>query len=175
MPRHLHQPPRIAIGFGLCCNLTHVILIQQQQSRATRVAYHADGVYLEILCSDERRNEKEAANPELPGVNVGRGEVLLRHKQQRGGGQEADNRRPETDEHTLNGLRLHVLHEHLHYQNHQNERRQHKRNRGRKTAKDGHSVAEPGVVNGGISAVSGRIDAYRAGSHLADSHNVGEL
>lgn len=118
MPRHLHQPPRIAIGFGLCCNLTHVILIQQQQSRATRVAYHADGIDFKIFRADERGGEEEAANPELPGVDVGRAEVLLRHEQQRGGGQQAYNGGPQTGEHALHGLRLHVLHQQFGYQYH---------------------------------------------------------
>ena len=149
--------------------------IKKEQPRRAGIAYHADGVDLEILRADERRHEKRAANPELPGVDVGCAEVLRVHQQQRGGREKADNGGTKPREHALHGRRVHVFHEDFRYQNHQYERRQDERERGRKAAKDGHPVTEPLVMHRRIAAIRSRVDADGAGRHLADGHDVGEL
>ena len=149
--------------------------VKQQQSCRSAIAYHPYRIYLEPPCAYCGGGEQEAAYPEPPGVQLQRAEILRFHQQQSGGTEQTHHGWAETGEDALHRRCVHVFHEQPGYHNHQYQRRKHEGKRCRHAAENGHPVAVTGVVNSRVTAVCGRVDAYRAGCHLAYRHYVGEL
>ena len=102
-------------------------------------------------------------------------EVLGRHQQKCGCGDEAHHGGAQTRHHVLHGRRVHILHEHTADENHQYERRQNECKRCRSAAQYREPFAHAGIVYGGVAAVCGCVDANRTGRHLTYSHDVCEL
>ncbi len=150
-------------------------LPEQYKAGDGAIGNHADGIDFHELGTHERGDEEKAAHAELPRVFAWCGEVVGRHQHQCGGGQQSHHGGAQTLEDAFHRVCLHVFHEHLADENHQNKRRQHQREGGGEGAEHGHRRAVAGVENGGVAAVGGRVDAHGAGRHLADGHDVGEL
>ena len=152
-----------------------ICLVQQQQAGGGGEANHFDGVHLHKLGAYERGGKEKQADVELPCIGAGCAEVLFVHQQERGGSQQSHHRGPEGGEDALHSIGVHVFHEHLANENHQHQRGQHQSEGGRCRPQHGHGVAVAGIVNGGVAAVGGRVNADWAGGHLRDGHDVGEL
>ena len=84
-----------------------------------------DGVNLHPHGSKEGCAEEQEADDELPGGNGGIAEVLFIEQHDCGGSKQTDNSGTQAHEHALHGSRLHVAHEHLTDENHEDERWQH--------------------------------------------------
>ena len=111
----------------------------------------------------------------VPRVFRGCGEVVGGYEQQSGRPEKSHHGGAQSGEYRLYRRGMHVFEEHSADDDHQYERWQNEGRRGCETAEDGERLAKSGVVYGGISAVCGAVDAYRAGCHLADCHDVGKL
>ena len=70
---------------------------------------------------------------------------------------------------------MHVLHEELTDEYHENQRRQNQSKRSRDTTQYSHAITHSCMLHSRIAAISGRIDADRSGGHLTHSHNICKL
>ena len=106
---------------------------------------------------------------------VGRAEILGRKQQQGRRRQQTHHGRTQTHEDMLHHGVVLELHQELADEQHQDERREHHGESGRHAAQHPPRMPVSGIDHAGVAHVGGRIDAYRAGGHLADGHNVREL
>lgn len=95
--------------------------VEQQESCETCHRYHVDGVHLVDLGADERGEEENYADTELPHVLAGCGEILLVAQQQGGCCQQTYDCRAQAVEDRLYCGCVHVFDEHLGNDNHQDE------------------------------------------------------
>ena len=94
---------------------------KQQYADEGAAEEDADGTHLIDLAGNERQQEDGDADPELPRVLGGRGEVVGRHEQQAGSCEETDDGRTQSCEDVLDHRMMLILHQKLGDDEHQDE------------------------------------------------------
>ena len=150
------------------------VLIKQQAGYSAQ-HYHAYGIYLEKVRSHKRRGKQEHAYAELPRIYVGSAEILGVHEYQRRSGYQSHNGGAYHGKYAVDHIVVAIFYEQACDGVHKYERRQHHCERGRYAAYDSQPLGIAGIHDGGVSHVRGGIYSYRAGRHLTNGYDVGEL